>query len=158
MNPNYNKQVSNSDEGEHDASFEQKKDAYFENATSDDSGKETMSFNSGEEEVKMAEKFDSNASASSSSIEGDGDWSEKEDTAAKGHMARNYNGHRKLVEVEGRDPTVSKGPMSVHVWLNLAERRSSQTTLASVSQTFPRRQTVSGRECPEKKGGVRLQG
>lgn len=83
MNPNYNKQVSNSDEGEHDASFEQKKDAYLENATSDDSGKETMSFNSGEEEVKMAEKFDSNASASSSSIEGDGDWSEKEDTAAK---------------------------------------------------------------------------
>lgn len=106
----------------------------------------------------MAEKFDSNASASSSSIEGDGDWSEKEETAAKGQMAKNHNGHRKLVEMEGRDPTVSKRPMSVHVWLNLAERGSSQPILASVSQIFPRRQTVSGKECPEKKGGVRLQG
>lgn len=101
----------------------------------------------------MAEKFDSNASASSYSIEGDGDWSETEETAAKGQMAKKHNGHRKLVEVEkGREPTVSRRPRSVHVWLNLAERRSSQTIWASVSQIFPRRQTVPERDAQKRKG------
>uniref|UniRef100_U3FIU7 FACT complex subunit SSRP1 n=1 Tax=Callithrix jacchus TaxID=9483 RepID=U3FIU7_CALJA len=160
MNPSYD-EYADSDEDQHDAYLERMKEEgkiREENAndSSDDSGEETdESFNPGEEEEDVAEEFDSNASASSSSNEGDSDRDEKKrKQLKKAKMAKDRKSRKKPVEGRRRakTPMPPRGPCLPTCCGSMpAERRSSQTILASVSRIFPRRLARSGRECPKRR-------
>uniref|UniRef100_A0A8C8Z5P1 FACT complex subunit SSRP1 n=1 Tax=Prolemur simus TaxID=1328070 RepID=A0A8C8Z5P1_PROSS len=148
MNPSYD-EYADSDEDQHDAYLERMKEEgkiREENAndSSDDSGEETGG---------LASVFDSNASASSSSNEGDSDRDEKKrKQLKKAKMAKDRKSRKKPMEVKAKTPMPPRGPCLPTCCGSMpVERRSSQTTLASVSQIFPRRQARSGRECPKRR-------
>uniref|UniRef100_A0A2K5F5S6 FACT complex subunit SSRP1 n=1 Tax=Aotus nancymaae TaxID=37293 RepID=A0A2K5F5S6_AOTNA len=161
MNPSYD-EYADSDEDQHDAYLERMKEEgkiREENAndSSDDSGEETdESFNPGEEEEDVAEEFDSNASASSSSNEGDSDRDEKKrKQLKKAKMAKDRKSRKKGIRFTFSCPPTPmppRGPcLPICCGSMPAERRSSQTILASVSRIFPRRPARSGRECPKRR-------
>ena len=95
------------------------------------------------------------------SNEDDSDWYEEKRKQLKKTRCPRITRVTRSMEVEkGKDPNAPrKACLCRYCGSMLAERRSSQTILASVPQIFTRRQTRSGRECPmrmNRSGMVRV--
>ncbi|XP_069089141.1 FACT complex subunit SSRP1 isoform X2 [Pleurodeles waltl] len=129
---------ADSDDDQHDAYLERMKaegKIREEHGSSEDSGDETdESFAPGEEEEEVAEEFDSNVSASSSSEGENTDGEPKPKAPKKVKVVKERKPRKKASEgKKTKDPNAPKRPMSAYmIWLN-ANREKIKSEIPGIS-------------------------